>query len=103
MSKPKPTIEQIPAASATHPELRAKLIADPRAALLEHGVEIRAGVEIRLVENTSEVPHLALPPGQSDELPGEQLAAASVGGIEKNFKMNVAEDDSQLIESYQVG
>ena len=97
MSKPKPTIEQIPAASATHPELRAKLIADPRAALLEHGVEIR------LVENTSEVPHLALPPGQSDELPGEQLAAASVGGIEKNFKMNVAEDDSQLIESYQVG
>ena len=83
MPESEPTIEQILAASATHPELRASLLADPRAALRHFGIEIREGVEIRVVENTPEVLHLALPPGappaESDDLSDEQLEAASGG------------------------
>ena len=69
MPDAKPTIEQVLAASATHPELRASLLADPRAALR------RFGIEIRVVENTPEVLHLALPPAsspvESDDLSDE--------------------------------
>ena len=75
MPDAKPTIEQLLAASATPPELRASLLADPRAALRRFGIEIREGVEIRVVENTPEVLHLALPPAsspvESDDLSDE--------------------------------
>ena len=109
MPDAKPTIEQVLAASATHPDLRASLLADPRAALRQCGIEIREGVEVRAVENTPEVLHLALPPASppvaSDELSDEQLEAASGGTtpeIDSDF-ITIAEQSEYMIDTYRVG
>ena len=109
MPESKPTIEQVVAASATHPDLRASLLADPRAALRQCGIEIREGVEVRAVENTAEVLHLALPPAAppaaSDDLSDEQLEAASGGStpeIDSDF-IRIAEESEHLIDTYRVG
>ena len=109
MPESKPTIEQILAASASHPDLRASLLADPRAALRHFGIEIREGVEIRVVENTPEVLHLALPPAsspvESDDLSDEQLEAASGGGLTMgpDFDLRLANEQMDLQDMYRVG
>ena len=110
MPESKPTIEQVLAASASHPDLRASLLADPRAALRHFGIEIREGVEIRVVENTPEVLHLTLPPASSsadsDDLSDEQLEAASGGGYgEEQFDVSVTASDSEVyyLKRYEVG
>ena len=109
MPESEPTIEQILAASASHPELRASLLADPRAALRHFGIEIREGVEMRVVENTTEVLHLALPPTSppvaSDDLSDEQLEAASGGTtpeIDSDF-ITIAAESIYMIDTYRVG
>ena len=107
MPESEPTIEQILAASATHPELRASLLADPRAALRHFGIEIREGVEIRVVENTPKVLHLALPPApppiESDDLSDEQLEAASGGLVEEEFAVYIPDTESNFLQRYEVG
>lgn len=109
MPESKPTIEQVLAASASHPDLRAGLLADPRAALRRHGIEIREGVEIRVVENTPEVLHLALPPtsspADSGDLSDEQLEAASGGGltIGPDFDVALANQQMEMQDQYRVG
>ena len=109
MPESKPTIEQVLAASATHPDLRASLLADPRAALRQFGIEIREEVEVRAVENTAEVLHLALPPAAppaaSDELSDEQLEAASGGGLTMgpDFDLAFANQQMEMQDIYRVG
>ena len=108
MPDAKPTIEQVLAASATHPDLRASLLADPRAALRHVGIEIREGVEIRVVENTPEVLHLTLPPAappvESDDLSDEQLEAASGGGLgEEEFDVFIPDTQFDPLHGYEVG
>ena len=109
MPDSKPTIEQVVAASAAHPDLRASLLADPRAALRHVGIEIREGVEMRVVENTPEVLHLALPPASppvaSGDLSDEQLEAASGGGLtmDPGFDIVLASQQMELQEQYRVG
>ena len=109
MPDAKPTIEQVLAASATHSDLRASLLADPRAALRQFGIEIREGVEIRVAENTPEVLHLALPPASppvaSDDLSDEQLEAASGGGLTMgpDFDLALANQQMDLQDMYRVG
>ena len=108
MPDSKPTIEQVVAASATHPDLRASLLADPRAALRQFGIEIREGVEVRAVENTPEVLHLALPPAtppvESDDLSDEQLEAACGGGLgEEEFDVFIPDAQTNYLQRYEVG
>ena len=109
MPESKPTIQQILSASASHPGLRAGLIADPRDALRRCGIAIREGVEIRVVENTSEVLHLPLPPAappvESDDLSDEQLEAASGGGltIGPDFDVDLANQQMEMQQMYLVG
>ena len=109
MPDSKPTIEQVLAASASHPELRASLLADPRVALRHFGIEIREGVEIRVIENTPEILHLALPPAvppvDSEELSDEQLEAASGGGLTMgpDFDLRFANEQKEWLDIYRVG
>jgi Nitrile hydratase, alpha chain len=63
----------------TDPEFRAKLLANPRAALADEGAPMPAGVTIKVVENTDAVVHLVLPPRPSGELSEEALAAVAGG------------------------
>jgi hypothetical protein len=67
--------------SATDPEFRAALLADPRAALSAEGVAVPAEIAIRVVESGPGEMVLALPPAVADdeELSEDALAAASGG------------------------
>ncbi len=104
MPDSKPTIEEILAASGIQPDLRASLVTDPRTA------RRRFGIEIRVVENTPEVLHLALPPAappiESDDLSDQQLEAASGGGFgEEEFDISITASDSEVhyLRRYEVG
>jgi len=62
-------------------KLKQRLLASPAAVLQEHGMTVREGTEIRVVENTDKVSYLMLPPKLSDsELTPSQLQGI-VGGV----------------------
>jgi hypothetical protein len=63
------------------PAYKAKLVADPRAALAEAGLNAPANLNIKVVENTNSLVHLVLPPPPSAELSEESLAMVSGGWI----------------------
>ena len=50
---------------------RNRLLADPSTVAREFGLAVPADVELRVVENTPNVLHLALPPLQTDGQPRE--------------------------------
>src|SRR5262245_16541524 len=60
---------------------RARLLAEPAAALAEQGIAVPAGVEVRVHEQTPTVVHLTLPPKPTDELSDEQLDAVAGGEL----------------------
>ena len=61
------------------PAFRAKLLADPRAALADEGAAIPAGLTVNVVENTESVVNLVLPPRPSGDLSEEALVAVTGG------------------------
>ncbi len=61
--------------------LKRRLIANPAAVLEEHGMRVRPGCEIRVVENTDKVAYLTLPARPQDgELSTDQLEQVVGGG-----------------------
>ena len=58
---------------------KGRLLADPEGALTEMGIEVPAGHELRVVEDTERVTHLVLPPGSGGELSEEQLDRVAAG------------------------
>lgn len=73
----------------TDEDFKAKLLSDPNAALVEHGVEISAGITVKVIENTANTQHLVLPvaPSNAAELSAEELEKIAAGGpvIECSF------------------
>ena len=63
------------------PAFRAKLLADPRAALADEGAAMPAGLTIKVVENTESVIHLVLPPRPSGGLSDAAMAAVTGGAL----------------------
>jgi hypothetical protein len=62
------------------PAFKARLIADPKAALAERGLKIPEGLTIEVHENTPTVFHLVLPSTTaSSALSDDELAAAAGG------------------------
>jgi len=59
---------------------RQKLLADPRGALREEGVELPGELEVRVVENTPRVLHLVLPAREQPERLSEADLEQVVGG-----------------------
>ena len=60
-------------------EFKAELLADPMKVFKENSMEVPAGIEVCIVENTADTMHFILPPEPSDELTDEQLAGAAGG------------------------
>lgn len=58
------------------PAFKLRLMADPRAVLKEEGIEVPAGADVRVVENTDQVVYLTLPRQPTDELSDEEVARA---------------------------
>ena len=63
------------------PAYKARLVADPRAALAEVGISAPEKLNFKVVENTDDLVHLILPPPPSGELSEESLALVSGGWI----------------------
>lgn len=62
------------------PAFKAKLLADPHAALKDVGVSVAAGVTVTVVEDTDTQFHFVLPPKPTRELSVEELDKVSAGG-----------------------
>lgn len=63
-------------------DFKARLLADPAAFLKEVGVELPAGIELRVVENTAGLTHFVLPappPAVSLEACEERVSAGDCG------------------------
>ncbi len=61
---------------------KAKLLADPHAALAEMGVKVPAGVTVKVVENTADTHHLVLPMRPDGELSDEDAERLAGGGLD---------------------
>jgi Nitrile hydratase, alpha chain len=64
---------------------KKRLLANPTAVLKEQGLEVSAGVQVRVVENTDQVIHLTLPAkpreGELSEDELENVAGGKLGGV----------------------
>lgn len=73
---------QIVAKAWTDESFKQRLLADPHAVLKEQGLAAPAGVQLRVVENTSQQIYLVLPPKPAaDELSDEALEKVA-GGVQ---------------------
>lgn len=63
------------------PAFKARLTADPKSVLAEHGVSVPEGVDLKVVENSDKVVHLTLPAKPSGDLSDEQLDEVAGGWI----------------------
>lgn len=61
------------------PAFKAKLLADPHAALKDAGIPVPAGVAVKVVENTDTHVHLVLPPKPARELSDEAVERVTAG------------------------
>ena len=61
------------------PAFKAKLIADPRAILVEAGLAIPAGVTVKVLEDTTTHLHFVLPPKPTGQLSDEALDKVAAG------------------------
>jgi hypothetical protein len=60
------------------PAFKAKLLADPHAALKDAGISVPPGVTVKVVENTGTHVHIVLPP-KPTRLSDEELDKVSAG------------------------
>ncbi len=62
---------------------KAKLLRDPHAALAEAGVELPAGMNVKVLEDSADTQHLVLPaaPENAGELPADQLEKLAGGAF----------------------
>lgn len=65
---------QIVARAWADEAFKSRLIADPRAVLREHGLEMAPDIEVEIVEDTAAVRHFVLPPNPVGELTDEELS-----------------------------
>lgn len=60
--------DEIVAKAWADPEFKDRLIQEPHAVLLEHGIEVQEGSEIKVMEDSETVQHIILPRNSSDGL-----------------------------------
>lgn len=74
-------MERIAAKAWLDDAFKAKLLTDANTALAEEGIEVPAGITIKVIENTPSTLHFVLPAKPHDgELSEEQLADFTAGG-----------------------
>jgi len=67
------------------PAFKAQLIADPHATLKSAGVDMPAGVTVKVVENTDKHVHLVLPPKPTGDISDESLEKIAAGQCGKEY------------------
>ena len=61
--------------------LKARFMADPKAVLAEHGMDVPDGVDVKVVENSDNCVHITMPaaPAGAGGLSDEELSNAAGG------------------------
>jgi hypothetical protein len=72
---------KVVAQSWSDKEFKQRLVDDPHAALAEHGIDVPSGMNINVVENTSDTVHIVLPAEPDGEISEDDLANVSGGGL----------------------
>jgi hypothetical protein len=78
-------------------KLKQRLIANPAAVLQEHGIEVPAGVDMRVVENTDKVSYLMLPPKPAGAV--AELTSGQLSGIAGGFCCSLYCNTPSVIKS----
>jgi len=75
------TIAKAVARAWTDEAYKARLKSDPHTALSEVGVDVPAGIGIKVVEDTAQTTHVVLPeaPDNAGEMSDEELAKVAGG------------------------
>jgi len=77
---------QLIAKAWTDEAFKARLKADPKAAMKEVGMDVPAGVEIEVVESTQEKAYLVIPPQPVGELSDEDLDKVAGGHAKSGIR-----------------
>ena len=82
MTKHKSALARLFAACWKDEALKARLLADPKAVLKEHGLDVPDGIDVKVVENADDCVHITLPapPAGDMDLSDEELSNAAGGG-----------------------
>ena len=61
--------------------LKARFMADPKAVLKEHGLDVPDGIDVKVVENADDCVHITLPapPAGNNDLSDDELSNAAGG------------------------
>ena len=81
MTEQKNALAQLFAACWKDEALKARLMADPKAVLKEHGLDVPDGIDVKVVENADDCVHITLPapPAGDMDLSDEELSNAAGG------------------------
>ena len=82
MTEQKNALAQLFAACWKDEALKARFMADPKAVLAEHGIDVPDGIDVNVVENTDNTVHITMPvaPAGAGELSDEELVSAAGAG-----------------------
>jgi hypothetical protein len=80
---------QLVAQAWTDERFKQQLITKPAAVLREHGIEVPAGVEVRVVEPTEKLLYFLLPPKPAD---GAELTSSQLTGVAGGVKCDIMTD-----------
>jgi len=63
--------------------LKARFMADPKAVLAEHGIDVPDGINVNVVENSENTVHITMPmaPDGHHELSDEELSTVAGGSV----------------------
>ena len=81
MTEQKNALAQLFAKCWKDEALKARLMADPKAVLKEHGLDVPDGIDVKVVENADDCVHITLPapPAGDMDLSDEELSNAAGG------------------------
>ena len=82
MTEQKNALAQLFAACWKDEALKARFMADPKAVLKEHGLDVPDGIDVKVVENADDCVHITLPapPAGHNDLSDDELSNAAGGG-----------------------
>ena len=81
MTEQKNALAQLFAACWKDEALKARFMADPKAVLKEHGLDVPDGMDVKVVENADDCVHITLPapPAGDHDLSDDEVSNAAGG------------------------
>ena len=95
MTDQKDALAKLFAACWKDEALKARFMADPKAVLKEHGLDVPDGIDVKVVENADDCVHITLPapPAGHLNLSDDELSNAAGGENDSQFWTQCAMPD----------